>query len=456
MESGTGLPTAAAQLRRGTAWSDWRRPRPDPAIQRFDVLVMVALLLGMLVFVLLVNSTGALAFGSAPTLGEQLAWGAALCLPLVARRRFPVAVLIIVGVLFIAAQARQIGDNTVPSVCIFLACYSVGAWERNRQLARWARIGVIDAMFLWLAYSMFRSLSGPDIPDFPGAIGPLDPVTASVLYAFVINLTFFGSAYFFGNMAWETARRRAELEERNEQLRRSQEENLRGAIVAERVRIARDLHDVVAHSVSVMGIQAGAARRVLDRDPALAGEALQTVEETARTAIGELRGLLGVLRADAEVGTSASDETGEHASSPDLDDIPELMSRMDSSGVDADYGVYGEPRPVPDALALTVYRVVQEALTNVVKHSGAGSVDVRLRFLASALEVEITDDGYGRGGVTGSGLGQVGIRERVATRGGRVEMGPRQQRRGYRVWASLPLGPRAVASAPRHISEEVE
>ncbi|TWH20426.1 signal transduction histidine kinase [Prauserella rugosa] len=406
------------------------------------MVTMVAVLGGMVLLIVLVNSMGLLAFGTAPSIAEQLAWGTALCLPLVARRRFPVAVLVVVGALFIAAQARQIGDNTVPSLCVFLACYSVGAWEQNRRAARWSRVGVIIAMFVWLLVSTLEAAGQPS--GYLRPAGPLDPVMAAVLHSFVINIAFFGSAYFFGNMAWETARRRHELEERNAQLRCSQQENLRGAVVAERVRIARDLHDVVAHSVSVMGIQAGAARRVLDRDPVLAGEALQTVEETARTAIGELRGLLGVLRSDAEIDTRASDEIGDHAASPGLDDLPELVSRMDSSGIVAHYGVYGEPRPVPDALALTVYRVVQEALTNVVKHSGAQTVDVRVRFLATALEVEIVDDGYGRGGSGGSGLGQVGIRERVAVHGGHVEFGRRDEGRGYRVRASLPLGLRAV------------
>ncbi|OLT45244.1 histidine kinase [Saccharomonospora sp. CUA-673] len=407
-------------------------------------MTMLAVAGGMTVLQVLVNSMGLLSFGSAPSLAEQLAWGLALSVPLVARRRLPVTVLFVIGTLFIAAQVREIGDNTGPSLCLFLACYSVGAWGRNRLWARWSRIAVIVAMFVWLVVFIVITPSADEPADFLQPSGHIDPVTAAILYSFVINVAFFGSAYFFGNLAWETARRRYELEERNEQLRESQDENLHGAVVAERVRIARDLHDVVAHSVSVMGIQAGAARRVLDRDPVLAGEALQTVEETARTAIGELRGLLGVLRADADVDTRASDEVGEHASSPGLDDLPELVSRMDSSGIVANYGVYGEPRPVPDAVALTAYRVVQEALTNVVKHSGARNVDVRVRFLAAALEVEVIDDGYGRGGTGGSGLGQVGIRERVAVHGGQVEIGKRDDGRGYRVRVSLPLGLRSV------------
>ncbi|MBB3664012.1 MULTISPECIES: sensor histidine kinase [Prauserella salsuginis group] len=465
--------TDVGVMRRAAAWSEWRRPRPDPSIQRSDLAITAGMFAGMVIVMLAVNGMGAQTFGTAPSLQEQLVWGTALSLPLVARRRFPVAVLLVVGAVFIAAQARQIGDNTVPSVCVFLASYSVGAWERNRRLAHWSRVVVIIAMFLWLAVSFITAMA-EDFPDFPGSTGPFDPVLASVVYALLFNGVFFGAAYFFGNMAWETARRRAELEERNDQLRRSQEENLRGALVAERVRIARDLHDVVAHSVSVMGIQAGAARRTLDRDPALAGEALQTVEETARSAIGELRGLLGVLRSEpdpAEIDGDATAGAGEaalghdvsggsgdgegdpglRAASPGLSDLPELVSRMDAAGIEARYGVYGDQRPVPDAVALSAYRIVQEGLTNVAKHSGAEEVDVRVRYLASALEVEIVDDGYGRSSAGGSGLGQAGMRERAAVHGGEVEVGPRENGRGYRVWVSMPLGPRPVSP---HTQEE--
>ncbi|MBB3052953.1 signal transduction histidine kinase [Prauserella isguenensis] len=477
MTSRTGLGATP----RTAGWSDWRRPRPDPAIQRSDVLITASVFAGMVLAVLAINGMGAQVFGTAPSLAEQLVWGTALSLPLVARRRFPSAVLLFVGAVFIAAQARQIGDNSVPSVCVFLASYSVGAWERNRRLARWSRLAVIIVMFLWLAYSFVQAMAG-DVPEFPGSLGPFDPVLASVVYSTLFNGVFFAAAYFYGNMAWETARRRAELEQRNDELQRSHEENLRGALVAERIRIARDLHDVVAHSVSVMGIQAGAARRTLDRDPVLAGEALQTVEETARSAIGELRGLLGVLRSEpdpsavgdavreggeasgdgtasggevtdvADPAGGGSGERNARAASPGLADIPDLVSRMDVVGIVAGYGVYGQERPVPDAVALSAYRIVQEALTNVSKHSGAEQVDVRVRYLASALEVEVVDDGYGRSSAGGSGLGQAGMRERVAVHGGEIETGPRESGRGYRVWASMPLGPRPVSATTREES----
>ena len=415
-------------------WSRWRRPGPTQAQQRIDIGIAAVVLAGALGVTVLINSMGAFAFGTAPGLSEQLIWSAAMPVPLVWRRRYPFAVLVVVSVLFIAAQARQIGDNVIPSIVLFLALYTVGAWERNRSLANWSRIGVIVAMFGWLALSLVLALPWPDAAEFEDAAGPLDPLLASFLYGFVFNVMFFATAYWSGNMAWLSTHRQAELEWRAEALRASQEQATRGAIVAERVRIARDLHDVVAHHVSVMGVQAGAARRALDKDVDLARTALQTVEQTARTAIGELRGLLGVLRAE--------DSDQEDTTSPGLDRLPELVSSARSAGLDVRHGVYGEPRPVPDGVAVSAYRVVQEALTNVVKHAGARTAEVRVRYLDSALEVEVTDDGHGSAHrPDGNGFGLVGMRERVAVHGGELEAGPRRDV-GYRVRASLPVGTR--------------
>jgi signal transduction histidine kinase len=408
-------------------WNEWRRPGPTRAQRRRDIGIAVLVLVCAFEATVLVNSMGAFTFGRAPELNQQLAWTLPLAVPLVVRRRYPVAVLLVVSALFIAAQWQQVGDNLVPSGILFLAIFTVGAWEQNRVLARWSRIGVIVAMFLWLGFALVKALLGP-VGEFEKAAGPMDPVLASVLYGLEFNIFFFVFAYVAGEMAWTAARRQAQLEFKAEELRRSQEQNTRGAIAAERMRIARDLHDVVAHHVSVMGIQAGAARRVLDSDPETTRDALQTVEQTARTAINELRGLLGVLRADAEPDLRAN---------PGLDDLPELLDNARAAGLKVEHGVYGDPREVSPAVALSAYRVVQEALTNVVKHADAQRVDVRMRFLDSALELEISDDGRGRKATAGSGFGLVGMRERLAVHGGSLEAGPRRDA-GYLVRASLP------------------
>ncbi|WP_329792638.1 sensor histidine kinase [Lentzea sp. DG1S-22] len=408
-------------------WNEWRRPGPTPAQRRRDIGIAVIVLLCAIEVTTLVNSMGAFTFRNPPSLAVQLVWMVALSVPLVVRRRYPLAVMVVVSVIFIAAQMNRVGDNLVPSAILFLAIFTVGAWERNRVVARWSRVGVIVSMFLWLGFNLVRALLGPR-GDFENAAGPIDPVLASVLYGLEFNVFFFLFAYVVGEMAWLGARRLAQLEFQQEELRRSQEQNTQGAIAAERMRIARDLHDVVAHHVSVMGIQAGAARRVLDSDPALARDALQTVEQTARTAISELRGLLGVLRADAESDLKAA---------PGLDDLPELLENARATGLNVSHGVYGAPRDVPPGVALSAYRVVQEALTNVVKHADAKHVDVRMRFLDSALELEITDDGRGRSAPSGPGFGLVGMRERLAVHGGSLEAGPRRDA-GYLVRASLP------------------
>lgn len=377
----------------------------------------------------LTNSMGAFTSDKTPHLTEQLAWSVALTIPLILRRRYPMIVMLLVGALFIAAQSRQIGDNFSPSVVLFFAIFTAGGWAPNHRAATYARIGVIVVMFAWLGLALTGLLAGPK-PAFEDAAGPLDPVLAWVLYSLGLNLLYFLSAYFFGELTWLAARRLAELEFRTEQLRLSQEQNTRGALVAERMRIARDLHDVVAHHVSVMGIQAGAARRVLDTDRDLARTALETVEQTARTSIGELRGLLGVLRAEADTGTDVS-------AAPGLEQVPDLVANARSAGLVVEHGTYGEPRPVPPGVALSAYRVVQEALTNVVKHAAATKVDVRVRYLDTALEVEVTDDGRGRSAPNGSGFGLVGMRERVSVHGGEFEAGPRRGS-GYLVRASLP------------------
>ncbi|HWO66212.1 MAG TPA: sensor histidine kinase [Umezawaea sp.] len=410
-------------------WSEWRRPPPTAAQRRQDVWVALGVAVCGLAMTVLINSMGAFPFGGAPHLGEQLAWSVAITAPLVVRRRYPTAVMLVVGALFIAAQTRQIGDNLVPSIVLYLAILTAGGWGRNHRASTYARVGVVVVMFAWLGLSLSGFLAGPK-RVFEDAAGPLDPVLAWVLYGFGINLLYFLAAYFFGELTWLSARRLAELEFRTEQLRRSQERNTHGAIVAERMRIARDLHDVVAHHVSVMGIQAGAARRVLDTDRDLARTALETVEQTARTSIGELRGLLGVLRSDA-------DTEPDVAAAPGLEQVPDLVANARSAGLAVEHGTYGEPRPVPPGVALSAYRVVQEALTNVVKHAAATKVDVRVRYLDTALEVEITDDGRGRGAPNGSGFGLVGMKERVSVHGGEFEAGPRRGS-GYLVRASLP------------------
>jgi len=208
-------------------------------------------------------------------------------------------------------------------------------------------------------------------------------------------------------------------------------------VIAERVRIARELHDVVAHHVSVMGVQAGAARRVLDRDPALAERTLSSIEAAGRSAVEEMHRLLGVLR-EGEPGEPSADRSPV----PGLDQLETLVAQARDTVPTATLTVVGTPRSVPESISVSLYRITQEALTNTVRHAGAARVDVRLRYLDTGVEVEVVDDGRGRPRTghpeaTTSGLGHVGMRERVAMHAGELEVGPRPEG-GYRVRARFP------------------
>nr|WP_281379819.1 histidine kinase [Flexivirga oryzae] len=221
------------------------------------------------------------------------------------------------------------------------------------------------------------------------------------------------------------------IDEQAEQLRQK-------AVDAERLRIARELHDVVAHHVSVIGVQAGAARRVLAKQPEAAREALAGIEDSSRSAVTEMRSLLGTLRSGPEP---------DRAPTPGLDDLGQLIDDYRTSGLTVDYAVADTEPPraatAPPSVGLAIYRTVQEALANVQRHSTATRASVVTRFGERAdrayAEVEILDDGHARTGTGGTGLGLVGMRERASALGGEVEVGPRQTA-GYRVRVRLPFG----------------
>jgi signal transduction histidine kinase len=233
----------------------------------------------------------------------------------------------------------------------------------------------------------------------------------------------------------------AELEDRAQRLERLREGDARTARVEERTRIARELHDVVAHHVSVMTVQAGAARRVLDRDPDCAREAMSTIEGLGRTALSEMRRIVGVLRTERD-----PEHTGrELAPQPGLHDIGGLIDRVRETGLMVQLWIEGEPRTLSPGVDLAVYRLVQEALTNTLKHAGPQArAWVRIHYAAQGVNVEIEDDGRGAAaGLPGNGdspgHGLVGMRERVALYGGELRIGPRSGG-GFEVRARFPLG----------------
>ncbi|MER8017930.1 sensor histidine kinase [Streptomyces griseoluteus] len=234
----------------------------------------------------------------------------------------------------------------------------------------------------------------------------------------------------------------AQLEERAARLEKEREAQAKVAVAAERARIARELHDVVAHNVSVMVVQADGAAYVLDAAPDQARQALETISSTGRQALAEMRRLLGVLR------TGEHQEGGEYVPQPDVEQIDDLIEQCRDAGLPVDFKVEGTPRPLPSGVELTAYRIVQEALTNTRKHGGAeAGASVRLVYFDDGLGLLVEDDGkgaphelYEEGGADGQGHGLIGMRERVGMVGGTLDAGPRPGG-GFRISALLPLKP---------------
>jgi signal transduction histidine kinase len=223
------------------------------------------------------------------------------------------------------------------------------------------------------------------------------------------------------------------LGDRDRRLRLAERERdlvAREAVVEERARIARELHDAVAHNVSMMVVQAGGERRALDGADGSTGETLRTIEEVGRGALTEMRRLVGMLRADAEDPLTPQ---------PSLDDLPALVERVREAGLPVELHVGGEARELPVGLELSAYRIVQEALTNALKHAGEAHAIVSINYGPDSLELEIVDDGPGTApSIAGGGHGLVGMRERVALYGGRFDAS-RRPGGGFAVRAKLPI-----------------
>jgi len=409
-----------------------RRPAPTSRDLRVDALLAGAIAVGTLLSSVLYRIAG---FFDDPAPGwAAIPLALGISVPLIWRRRFPAAVAIIVAGSFIAGQAFSVPEALVGNIALFIALYSVGAWDANRPRAHIVRIVISIAMIAWLFIAIYLgALEGLDEGHTTGAA--FSPFVAFTLIQVITNLLYFGGAYYYGERAWAAALARRALAERTAELDFERERLAEQAVALDRVRIARELHDSVAHHVSVMGVQAGAARSALARDPAAATESLLHVEATARSAIEELHGLLGTLR-DAR-GISSDSAAG---STLGISALPQLVQESRDAGLPTRLEIVGEPRPLPPALSLNLYRIAQESLTNARKHAGSDAeAEVRVRYLADAVEVEVANTGVTRSRRTVGGLGQLGMRERIATAGGSLEVGPRS-RGGYLVRARVPLG----------------
>jgi signal transduction histidine kinase len=411
----------------------WVRPRPDAAGYRRDAVAAAVLALGTVVSLLLHARVGYYDDEQAPAWVSAIAV-AVLTVPLAFRRRYPEVVAVIVSVGFFFAIQLKVPELLFVNIALFVAIYTVGAWGRNRRVANVVRGVIILAMFVWIAVNLLVAVSDPELFPDVSRSGVFSQFASVAIIQVITNLLYFGGAFYFGNAMHASARQRADLEARTLELAAEREHTAAQAVALDRVNIARELHDVVAHHVSVMGVQAGAARRVITTDPQQASESLELVERNAREAVDELHRLLTTLR------ETSQDAASESSSTRGLEQLPGLVEETVASGVPTTFQVVGDPRPVTSLTGFTLYRVAQEALTNVRKHAGPhATADVRLRYEPGSVELEVVDTGTARGGAAGTGLGQLGMRERIAAVGGALEFGP-QTRGGYLVRASVPTG----------------
>ena len=419
---------------------DWERPRPDLGPRDVWMPLLVAVM-GLLTLEL-VRSVGAITT-SMPVWGQWLVVASGALL-LVGRRRWPltVATLASLHMFLTGITVPQIMGQLPLQIVYFVAIFSGVAWARDRRMAAIVSSLIVLSMLTWIAWQ-FAVGSGVDdiLRETRGeGSGLLGPVTAAVLMTFLINGLYFGGAVVAGAVSWRSARQRADLEEQARTIIDQADQLRDQALVEERLRIARELHDVVAHHVSAMGVQAGAARRVLSRDPEVASRSLAYIEDASRDAVTQMRGLLGTLRDTA--GEADPTRTAE----PAVADLGDLLETARQQGVEASLTLVEHPEgaaaDLPRGLGLSIYRTVQEALTNVSRHSTAARAHVAVRVDTQAAppyaEVEVVDDGRPRAGTSGSGLGQLGIRERAATHRAQVDIGPRVTG-GYRVRVRYPL-----------------
>ncbi|WP_128433579.1 sensor histidine kinase [Streptomyces cyaneus] len=346
-----------------------------------------------------------------------------LCLVIALRRRMPEKMLLLAIGVGVAQLALDVA--TTPANFAFLVItYTVAVTG-----ARWASR-------LSLAVSLFAApLAQVRWPERDSSVLGTVALMIFMTVPFVL-------AWVLGDSIRTRRAYYEQLEERATRLEKEREAQAKVAVAAERARIARELHDVVAHNVSVMVVQADGAAYVLDAAPDQAKKALETISSTGRQALAEMRRLLGVLR------TGEHQEGGEYVPQPDVEQIDDLIQQCRTSGLPVDFKVEGTPRPLPSGVELTAYRIVQEALTNTRKHGGPNAgASVRLVYFDDGLGLLVEDDGkgaphelYEEGGADGQGHGLIGMRERVGMVGGTLDAGPRPGG-GFRISALLPLKP---------------
>jgi len=385
----------------------WRWVRARPVLA--DTLLAVALYLG---------ENALWYFGPSDIWPSSwrvaLAWSLLGMAPVALRRRWPWVAVVAVSA---HAAVSSVLAFSTEGVAIAVLAYTVAAQMTVRRSA-------LATALIWLpALTIATALTRYDDP----------PLRLAFAFFIAFNAMMLLVCYLAGRIVYTRRRYVAALEERARTAEQNQQSLAAQAVAEERRRIARELHDMVAHHVSVMGVLATGSRRMLLRDPATADEALATIEETSRTALREMRRLLDVLRTDPE-------PVGELAPQPGLAGLDGLVEQVREAGLAVTLTATGQNGPLEPGVALTVYRIVQEALTNTLKHAGdLAAAEVRLDQGTHWLTLEVFDTGRGPTARTdGIGHGLLGMRERVALYGGTLRVGPRPGG-GFRVYARIPL-----------------
>ncbi|MEU3722797.1 sensor histidine kinase [Streptomyces sp. NPDC031705] len=348
---------------------------------------------------------------------------AALAAAVALRRRWTVPVFWLTA----AAGVCQLAIGQEMQFCdvaMLVVLFTVAAADVPRWVSRAALVsGLLASPLYFLRFGVDKSAG----------------TVQEVLFALFMMVPF-ALAWVMGDSLRTRRAYYAQLVERNQRLEKEREAQAKVAVAAERARIARELHDVVAHNVSVMVVQADGAAYVMDVAPEQAKEALQTISGTGRQALAEMRRLLGVLR------TGEPQESEDYVPQPDVEQIEVLVEQVRAAGLTVDFAVEGAPRRLPSGVELTAYRIVQEALTNTRKHGGPDArASVRLVYFDDGLGLLVEDDGRGAahelyedGGADGAGHGLIGMRERIGMVGGTLDAGPRPGG-GFRISALLPL-----------------
>lgn len=337
---------------------------------------------------------------------------AAAVLPVLAVRRQPIAALAVsfcAAALNVVLSAPDEGAFQTFVALIVLA-FGVGTYVSGSR----SQVALAVLLCATVAVGVLVRLG----QDYPSAV-------------FLPILVWFAAAWGVGRLVRSWRLRAVALERLSRQLAAERDARAREAVTVERARIGRELHDVIAHNVSVMSVQATAAERVLDGDQPIVRDALRSIQDTARATVDEMRRMLGILR--------TADDDCELTPQPGLDDLETLVEQTRAAGLPVDLRVEGTLPGLPAGLELSAYRIVQEALTNAIKHAGKARAAVTVRYAPHAVEIEVLDDGAGDDQGAGTGHGIVGMRERVALFGGELETG-RREGGGWMLRVRLPHG----------------